>query len=115
VVGFAGRPQIWAPCGYNISMNEELNLGFWTGVLARKETNWKATWASNETLGPVVYLNDVVPYKHILRAARLRASLPICWGATDCVDEPTATCAAGKHETCQRHATTCFLCKAENE
>ena len=96
-------------------MHEELNLGFWTGVLARKEANWKATWASNKTLGPVVYLNDVVPYKHILRAARLRASLPICWGATDCVDEPTATCAAGKHETCPQHATTCFLCKAEKE
>jgi hypothetical protein len=84
----------------------------WEAIAARHEQEWNRVWGKNETTGPLVYWRDVAPYKHIVRAARLKADQAICWGATDCLDEPLSRCAAGKHETCQRHSDDCFQCKA---
>ena len=64
------------------------------------------------TLRESQYWKDVVPYKYILRSVRLRADIPICWGAVDCLETPLQQCTAGKHETCKQHRETCFLCEA---
>jgi hypothetical protein len=87
----------------------------WGDIAARHEKEWKETWGNNDTTGPLVYRRDVVPYKQIVRAVRLKADQPICWGAADCLDQTLSHCAAGKHETCKQHANDCFLCKAEAE
>lgn len=91
------------------------NIEMWEEIAARHEKQWHEVWSKNAEIGPLVYWRDVVPYKHIVRAVRLRADQSICWGATDCLEKILVICAAGKHETCKQHARTCLLCKTEDE
>lgn len=49
-------------------------------------------------------------YRGILRELRLKADIPICWGAADCVEYPKTRCQSLQHETCVKHAGSCFLC-----
>jgi hypothetical protein len=84
---------------------------YWEEKAAWRQKEWERDWGQNYTTGPLVYLRDVVPYKHIVRNIRLKAGEPICWGATDCLDQPVSQCAADKHETCEKHKDTCYLCK----
>jgi hypothetical protein len=58
------------------------------------------------------YSERVVPAKHILRTVRLKADVPICWGASDCVEIADQQCKAGKHTTCETHQDGCVLCQA---
>jgi hypothetical protein len=48
----------------------------WGDIAARHEKEWKETWGNNDTTGPLVYWRDVVPYKQIVRAVRLKADQP---------------------------------------
>jgi hypothetical protein len=91
-------------------MTNEL-VSMWEEVAERKEREWKELWGNNQTTGPLVYWRDVVPYKSLVRAARLQADEAICWGAMDCLNRPLTKCVAQKHETCNEHAGVCFLCK----
>jgi hypothetical protein len=88
-------------------------LMMWEAIAARREQEWEKDWSHNKEIGSLVYWRDVVPYKYIVRALRLRASQAICWGSSDCLDLLLSRCAGGKHETCQRHRDGCFLCEAE--
>jgi hypothetical protein len=58
----------------------------WEDIAARHEREWKQTWGQNDSTGQLVYWRDVVPYKQIVRAVRLKSGQPICWGAADCLD-----------------------------
>ena len=84
-------------------------LAFWEERLEKAEEQFQNVPA---TLRESQYWKDVVPYKNILRSVRQRANIAICWGAVDCVEIPLQQCKAGKHETCEKHRDTCFLCKA---
>jgi hypothetical protein len=83
----------------------------WEDAVKRAEEKLEQVPASYQELG---YWRDVVPYKHILRSVRLRADVPICWGAADCVEYPLEECAAKKHESCAKHQDSCFMCKASD-
>ena len=93
-------------------MNNEEMLKFWEKRAAHHEQEWKRLWANDENLGPLSYWRDVVPYKYIVRDARMKATLPICWGAVDRLEKPFHKCAAGKHEVCLKHIGNCFVCRA---
>ena len=82
---------------------DELLLQTFETIANRHETEWKQIWGNNAETGPLVYWRDVAPYKHLVRAIRLRLDQPICWGASDCLERALTQCAAGKHETCERH------------
>jgi hypothetical protein len=84
-------------------------IAYWERALERAEERLKDVPA---TFREARYWQDVVPYKHILRSVRLKADMPICWGASDCVETHLQQCVAGKHETCGKHRHTCFLCEA---
>ncbi len=56
------------------------------------------------------YETGAFEYRVILRCVWLKAGLPICWGATACVEYPNVRCKSGQHETCSKHAGSCFLC-----
>ncbi len=45
-----------------------------------------------------------------LRDARMKTGMAICSGNLYCADFPLKTCTAGKHATCSKHTSTCFLC-----
>lgn len=91
-------------------MSRDNWVGYWEDALKRAEKNLESI---PQTYKEIEYWRGVVPYKHILRSVRLRADLPICWGAADCVENPTKQCVEKKHDTCGEHQATCFLCKAE--
>jgi hypothetical protein len=59
-----------------------------------------------------VYESEVLPYKVILRQVRIKAGVPVCWGNVECLTYPLSTCIAGKHDTCEEHSQTCFLCQS---
>jgi hypothetical protein len=87
-------------------------LRYWEEKTAWHEQRWQSDWGHNMTMGSSIYWKDVAPYKSIVRAVRLKAGIPICWGAPDCLEQSLAKCAAGEHEACARHKMSCFLCKA---
>ena len=78
---------------------------YWEGSLRRSEERLK------NALGPVRKdaAADVVLHKQILRQARLRAEIPVCWGSFDCVATTPHHCETGKHEMCEKHSA-CVLC-----
>ncbi len=41
---------------------------------------------------------------------RVKAGLPVCSGAVDCVAVPTTKCKGGTHQTCPAHVQSCYLC-----
>ena len=57
-----------------------------------------------------VYYDGMYQNKVIVRHVKLRADIPICWGAVDCLDYPVTRCSGNQHETCQAHVGSCFLC-----
>jgi hypothetical protein len=59
------------------------------------------------------YWREVAPYKSIVRAVRLKADIPIFWGAADYMEDPSSKCAKGKHETCEKNVSNCFSCIAD--
>lgn len=93
----------------------ELLLQRFESLADRHEKEWKEIWANNAETGPLVYWRDVAPYKHLVRAIRVRLDRSICWGASDCLERALTFCEAGKHETCQHHQKTCILCKSAKE
>jgi hypothetical protein len=66
----------------------------------------------NPALSELFYFRDVMPYKHLLRSFYIQTGIPVCWGAGDCLITARAKCAAGKHDTCDQHKTSCFPCRA---
>jgi len=56
-------------------------------IAERLEKQWREEWSNSTTTGPLVYWRDIVPYKAMVRDARLKAQQAICWGAVDCLDE----------------------------
>jgi hypothetical protein len=94
-------------------MDHELEAVFkkW---LEDAERYWH-TWDNNPKSSEEIYWKDVVPYKYILRHFYLKNDRSICRGAVDCVTLPLSMCSAEKHETCDKHKETCFLCKAEEK
>lgn len=92
-------------------MSDDL-VAFWESELKKAEERLKETPARYKELS---YMRDVVPYKIILRMVRNKADTPICWGAYDCLDVPLSQCEAGKHETCEKHRDSCFLCKGRKK
>lgn len=92
-----------------------LDLQFWEQLAARHEAEWTKIWGGSASdTRELVYWKDVVPYKHLVRCSRLKAGMPICLGALDCLEKPLVKCAAGKHDACSKHASSCFYCKEEN-
>jgi hypothetical protein len=86
-------------------VNTEQQLIYWGELLKRAEDQYEFL--------PDAYWREIAPYKHMLRVIRLRAGIPICWGAADCLEKADIKCSAGKHETCGDHSGTCLLCKGE--
>ena len=86
-------------------MNTEQQLIYWGELLKRAEDLYEFL--------PDAYWREIAPYKNMLRQIRLRAGIPICWGAADCLEKADVKCSAGEHETCGDHSSTCWLCKGE--
>lgn len=95
-------------------LREELQ--HWEADVARREKDWRDVWAKHDTIGLAErrYINDVVPYKKILRDLRRKAKQPVCEGGEHCLEKPVMRCSADKHETCQQHARDCYTCQQIN-
>lgn len=91
-------------------MNTDDQVRFWEGELKKAEERWKDVPAPSYEIH---YWRDIVPYRHLVRMVRLKADLPVCWGAADCVKYAYQKCAAGKHETCADHCASCLRCREE--
>jgi hypothetical protein len=86
-------------------------VALWEEIADRKEQEWKRVWGGNKETGPLVYWRDVVPYKNLVKLARVKAGLDVCFGAFDCLSKNITTkCASGKHGSCSDHAATCVMC-----
>lgn len=98
-------------------MNLQEQIQYYERIVVQKQQEHDALWGKNPTspTEPIAYINDVLPYKHLLRMVYLKADRPVCWGAIDCLDQAYQKCTSGKHETCAKHTHECLGCKAENK
>lgn len=83
-----------------------------------KEADWKNVrqncTSSMANLRELGYWRDVVPYKHIVRMVRLKKGIPLCDGATDCLESNLGLCDAGKHHACREHSSSCIFCRSKH-
>lgn len=58
-----------------------------------------------------VYRNQGMwEHRVILRQLREKAGISVCWGAVDCLKDPTSRCKTAQRATCQEHINSCYLC-----
>jgi hypothetical protein len=98
------------------AMNLQEQIEMFERLVAKYEQDWQRLFGYRATspTAQVAYLNDVVPYKNIVKMLYIKDDRPVCWGAADCLTKPTTRC-AGDHETCQTHASDCFQCRIDEE
>lgn len=96
-------------------MNLQEQIELFERVLAKHEQDWQSLFARRDSpTAQLAYLNDVVPYKNIVKMLYIKDDRPVCWGAGDCLTPPTTKCAGG-HETCKTHASDCIQCRIDKE
>ena len=96
-------------------MNLQEQIELFERVLAKHEQDWQSLFGGHESpTAQMAYLNDVVPYKNIVKMLYIKDDRLVCWGAADCLTPPTTKCAAG-HETCKTHASDCIQCRIDQE
>jgi hypothetical protein len=52
-------------------------------------------------------------HRVILYMLRVKADIPVCHGAADCLNTPASKCKSGEHAICRTHAEQCYLCEAK--
>lgn len=98
-------------------MSSDEQIAYYEKVVQIKQRKHDELWGKNPTspTAPIAYMNDVLPYKSLLRRVYINAGRPVCWGgAGDCLEKAYQKCTAGEHDTCQSHVSDCLWCKADN-
>ena len=94
-------------------MNMQGQIELFERVLAQREKEWQQHFGGRSSpTGQLAYLNDIVPYKNIVKMLYIKDGRLVCWGPVDCLNTPATKCANG-HETCKPHENDCVQCQIE--